>query len=110
LYLNIGLKQIPRLLITFTIAIAGPLLYFCFQDAVFISPHKFVGGVGTPGLLIAKRKLFNNPVPDKCGGGTVTWVTQQGHEYIRDIEEREEGGTPAIVEAIRAGLAFQVGD
>ena len=82
----------------------------CSKDAIFISPHKFIGGVGTPGVLIAKKKLFNNPVPDKCGGGTVSWVSQQNHEYLNNITEREEGGTPAIVESIRAGLAFQVGN
>jgi len=79
-----------------------------YKDAVFLSPHKFVGGPGTPGLLIAKKKLFRNPVPGGCGGGTVIFVTRDTHLYLKDIEEREEGGTPAIVESIRAGMVFQL--
>ena len=79
-----------------------------YKDAVFISPHKFIGGVGTPGILVAKKALFVNQVPHGCGGGTVNWVTRDKHEYLTDIEEREEGGTPAIIGSIRAGLAFQI--
>lgn len=77
-------------------------------DAVFLSPHKFVGGPGTPGVLIAKRGLFRNRVPAVVGGGTVSYVTPQDHVYVADIERREEGGTPAIVESIRAGLVFSL--
>eukprot|EP00057_Strongylocentrotus_purpuratus_P003629 XP_003727027.1 PREDICTED: uncharacterized protein LOC100889512 [Strongylocentrotus purpuratus] len=80
----------------------------CRKDAVYLSPHKFVGGVGTPGILIAKKKLFLNAVPHSVGGGTVLYVTRDTHHYLHDIEEREEGGTPAIVESIRAGLTFKV--
>ena len=77
-------------------------------DAVFISPHKFIGGPGTPGLLVARRDLFHNRVPSVPGGGTVAYVNPQEHVYLSDIEHREEGGTPAIVESIRAGLVFQL--
>lgn len=77
-------------------------------DAVFISPHKFVGGPGTPGLLIAKRAILNNTVPAVVGGGTVMYVTPEDHRYIDDRERREEGGTPAVVESIRAGLVFKL--
>ncbi|HDZ08377.1 aminotransferase class V-fold PLP-dependent enzyme [Pseudohongiella sp.] len=77
-------------------------------DAVFLSPHKFVGGPGTPGILIAKRGIFRNRVPAMVGGGTVSYVTPEDHVYIADIERREEGGTPAIVESIRAGLVFSL--
>jgi selenocysteine lyase/cysteine desulfurase len=77
-------------------------------DAVFLSPHKFVGGPGTPGVLIAKRRLFRNRVPAVVGGGTVSYVTPEDHVYVTDIERREEGGTPAIVESIRAGLVFSL--
>lgn len=77
-------------------------------DAVFLSPHKFVGGPGTPGILVAKSALFRNRVPAMVGGGTVTYVTPEDHVYSRDIERREEGGTPAIVESIRAGLVFSL--
>ena len=78
------------------------------KDAVFISPHKFIGGPGTPGVLVAKRRLFDNLVPTVPGGGTVAYVNPQEHRYLEDIEHREEGGTPAIIQAIRAGLVFQL--
>ncbi len=79
-----------------------------YKDAVFISPHKFIGGPGTPGLLVAKRKLFRNRVPAVPGGGTVSYVNSTEHRYLDDPEHREEGGTPAILESIRAGLVFQL--
>ena len=78
------------------------------MDAMLLSPHKFVGGPGTPGILVIKRKLLNNRVPAEPGGGTVAYVNPHDHSYIPEPEIREEGGTPAIVEAIRAGLVFQV--
>jgi selenocysteine lyase/cysteine desulfurase len=77
-----------------------------YKDAVFISPHKMIGGPDTPGLLIARRELFTNRVPDVPGGGTVWYVNPDEHRYFEDPERREEGGTPQIVGAIRAGLAF----
>jgi selenocysteine lyase/cysteine desulfurase len=80
------------------------------KDAIFISPHKFIGGPGTPGVLIARRELFRNRVPSMPGGGTVAYVNPLDHRYLADIERREEGGTPAIVESIRAGLVFQLKD
>jgi selenocysteine lyase/cysteine desulfurase len=79
-----------------------------YMDAVFLSTHKFIGGPGTPGVLIAKKKLFTNRVPTAPGGGTVAFVTPLGHEYHQDPVHREEGGTPAIIESIRAGLVFQL--
>jgi selenocysteine lyase/cysteine desulfurase len=78
------------------------------KDAVFISPHKFIGGPGTPGVLVARRELFTNRVPSMPGGGTVQYVNPVEHVYLSDVEHREEGGTPAIVESIRAGLVFQL--
>ncbi len=78
------------------------------KDAVFLSPHKFVAGPGTPGVLIAKKKLFRNRVPAVPGGGTVAYVNTSEHRYLEDPEHREEGGTPAIVESIRAGMVFQL--
>ena len=79
-----------------------------YLDAVFISPHKFIGGPGTPGVLAARKELFKNRVPGMPGGGTVAYVNPMEHEYLADIEHREEGGTPAIVDSIRAGLVFQL--
>jgi selenocysteine lyase/cysteine desulfurase len=81
-----------------------------YKDAVFISTHKLIGGPQTPGLLVARRKLFKNAVPTVPGGGTVSFVGLDFHEYLEDIEHREEGGTPAIVGSIRAGLVFQLKD
>jgi selenocysteine lyase/cysteine desulfurase len=86
----------------------GPDAQLDYKDAVFISPHKFIGGPGTPGVLAARRDLFTNRVPTMPGGGTVAYVNPFEHVYLDDIEHREEGGTPAIVESIRAGLVFQL--
>ncbi len=77
-------------------------------DAMFLSPHKFIGGPGTPGILAVKRALLHNSVPSRPGGGTVAYVNPTEHRYLGDPEVREEGGTPAIVESIRAGLVFQL--
>jgi len=79
-----------------------------YLDGVFISPHKLIGGPGTPGVLVARRALFENRVPSVPGGGTVMYVNPTEHRYLEGIEHREEGGTPAIVESIRAGLVFQL--
>ncbi len=79
-----------------------------YKDAVFLSPHKFIGGPSTPGVLIARRELFSNRVPDVPGGGTVAYVNDADHAYLPDAEHREEGGTPAIIESVRAGLVFQL--
>jgi selenocysteine lyase/cysteine desulfurase len=77
-----------------------------YKDAVFLSPHKFVGGPGTPGVLVVRRDLLRNRVPTVPGGGTVDYVNPFEHHYLTDPAHREEGGTPAIVESIRAGLVF----
>ena len=82
-----------------------PLAY---KDAVFLSPHKFVGGPSTPGVLVVRRELLTNRVPDEPGGGTVAYVNPTEHRYVTDPAQREEGGTPAIVDSIRAGLVFQL--
>jgi selenocysteine lyase/cysteine desulfurase len=82
-----------------------PLAY---KDAIFLSPHKFIGGPGTPGVLVVRRELLRNRVPTVPGGGTVAYVNPTEHRYLDDPVEREEGGTPAIVESIRAGLVFQL--
>jgi len=87
---------------------ADPDAVLAYKDAIFISPHKFIGGPGTPGVLVARRELFRNRVPSVPGGGTVAYVNPLEHVYLTDIEHREEGGTPAIVESIRAGLVFQL--
>lgn len=88
----------------------GPDGHLDHLDAVALSPHKFVGGPGTPGVLVARRELFTNAVPVVPGGGTVAYVNGSDHRYLADVEHREEGGTPDIIGAIRAGLAFAVKD
>jgi len=88
----------------------GPGGDLAYKDAIFLSPHKFIGGPGTPGLLVAKRHLFTNLVPTAPGGGTVRYVSPVEHCYLEDPIHREEGGTPAILESIRAGLVFQLKD
>lgn len=82
-----------------------PLAY---KDAIFISPHKFIGGPGTPGVLVVRRDLLTNSVPVVVGGGTVAYVNPTEHRYIDDPAHREEGGTPEIIGSIRAGLIFQL--
>ena len=79
-----------------------------YKDAVFLSPHKFIGGPCTPGVLVVRRELLRNRVPTVPGGGTVAYVNPTEHRYLDDPVQREEGGTPAIVGAIRAGLVFQL--
>ena len=82
--------------------------HLAYKDAIFISPHKFIGGPETPGILVAKKHLFSNSVPAVPGGGTVAYVNTKEHRYLDDPTHREEGGTPAIIGAIRAGLVFQL--
>ncbi|HVV77316.1 MAG TPA: aminotransferase class V-fold PLP-dependent enzyme [Mycobacteriales bacterium] len=75
-------------------------------DAVFLSPHKLIGGPGTPGVLAIRRELVANRVPSVPGGGTVAYVNPLEHVYLDDPIAREEGGTPDIIGSIRAGLVF----
>jgi selenocysteine lyase/cysteine desulfurase len=75
-------------------------------DAVFVSPHKFIGGPQTPGVLVVRRALVRNRVPTSPGGGTITFVNTTDQWYVDDPAMREEGGTPSIVESIRAGMVF----
>ncbi|MEI5906250.1 aminotransferase class V-fold PLP-dependent enzyme [Bacillus spongiae] len=78
-------------------------------DAIVFSPHKFLGGPGTSGVLIFDRALYKNHIPDHPGGGTVTWTNPWGGRgYITNIEEREDGGTPGFLQAIRTALCIQL--
>ncbi len=78
-------------------------------DAIFFSPHKFLGGPGTSGVLIFNKKLYKNMVPDCPGGGTVSWTNPWGeHKYIDDIEDREDGGTPGFLQAIKTALSIKL--
>ena len=100
----------PYVEIEMNMTMEGPDGHLAYKDAIFISPHKFIGGPGTPGLLVAKKHLFTNPVPASPGGGTVSYVNSKEHRYLDCPIHREEGGTPEIVGAIRAGLVFQLKD
>ncbi len=78
-------------------------------DAVFFSPHKFLGGPGSSGVLIFDKKLYQNKIPDQPGGGTVSWTNPWGeHKFFENIEVREDGGTPGFLQTIRAALAIRV--
>lgn len=85
---------------------ANPLQHL---DAIYFSPHKFLGGPGTTGILVFDPKLYTNRVPDNPGGGTVDWTNPWGgHKYIDEIEAREDGGTPAFLQTIKVALCFQL--
>ncbi len=78
-------------------------------DAIFFSPHKFLGGPGSSGVLIFNRELYKNEVPDNPGGGTVDWTNPWGeHKFVSDIEAREDGGTPPFLQTIRIALTIQL--
>ncbi|MBS4034065.1 MAG: aminotransferase class V-fold PLP-dependent enzyme [Ignavibacterium sp.] len=78
-------------------------------DAIFFSPHKFLGGPGTSGVLIFDSNLYNNKVPDMPGGGTVDWTNPWGqHKFVSNIELREDGGTPAFLQTIKAALCIKL--
>lgn len=78
-------------------------------DAIFFSPHKFLGGPATTGILIFCSQLYNSQVPDNPGGGTVDWTNPWGeHKYVDDIETREDGGTPAFLQTIKVYLAMKL--
>lgn len=80
-----------------------------YFDGVFFSPHKFLGGPGTSGVLIFNSKLYRRDLPPTCaGGGTVLYVGFKDHLYSEDIETREKAGTPPIIQAIKAALVLEV--
>lgn len=80
-------------------------------DAVYFSPHKFLGGPGTEGVLVFNSALYQNRIPEQPGGGTVVWTNPWGeHRYVADIEARESGGTPGILQTLKTALALQLKD
>ncbi|MED6180717.1 hypothetical protein PIB30_012868 [Stylosanthes scabra] len=125
--INSDTRAITRLLhqynafACFDFAASGPYVEICmgreegddWYDAVFLSPHKFVGGPDTPGVLLMTKALYmlNSSPPSTCGGGTVDYVSgfhEKDTLYLENIEERENGGTPPIIQTVRAALAFWV--
>jgi selenocysteine lyase/cysteine desulfurase len=80
-----------------------------YLDAIFFSPHKFLGGPGTSGVLVFNKNLYKNSIPDCPGGGTVSWTNPWGeHKYIDNIEDREDGGTPGFLQVIKTALSIQL--
>jgi selenocysteine lyase/cysteine desulfurase len=80
-----------------------------YLDAVFFSPHKFLGGPGSCGVLVFNNELYHNEVPDHPGGDTVEWTNPWGgHKYFEDIEVREDGGTPAFLQTIKAAMCISL--
>lgn len=80
-------------------------------DAIFVSPHKFLGGPGSSGLLVFNRRIYHDELaPSVAGGGTVEYVGQHSHDFISDIETREKAGTPGILQTLRAALVFELKD
>ncbi len=80
-----------------------------YLDAIFFSPHKFLGGPGSAGVLVFNKKLYKNIVPDNPGGGTVSYTNPWGqHDYFDDVETREDGGTPAFLQTIKIAFAIQL--
>jgi len=78
-------------------------------DAIYFSMHKFLGGPGTPGVLVFNSKLYTNKVPDQPGGGTLSYTNPwQEHEYLQDIESREDGGTPPLLQGIKAAMCIRL--
>jgi len=76
-------------------------------DAVMFSPHKFLGGPGSPGVLIFDSSMYHNDVPDQPGGGTVDWTNPWGdYKYVDNIEAREDGGTPGFLQSIKTALCI----
>jgi selenocysteine lyase/cysteine desulfurase len=78
-------------------------------DAIYFSPHKFLGGPGTPGILIFNKKMYQNNIPDQPGGGTVEYSNPwKVHEYVINIERREDGGTPPFLQGIKAAMCIRL--
>jgi len=80
-----------------------------YLDAVFFSPHKFIGGPGACGILVINSKIYDNTIPPTtAGGGTVDYVSELGQDYYKNPEEREKAGTPGIIQAIKASLVIEL--
>ncbi len=78
-------------------------------DAIYFSPHKFLGGPGTSGVLVFNRELYHRQVPDEPGGGTVDWTNPWGgHRFVNSVEAREDGGTPGFLQAIKTALCIRL--
>jgi selenocysteine lyase/cysteine desulfurase len=80
-------------------------------DALFISPHKFLGGPGSSGVLVFNERIYHRELPPSVSaGGTVDYVGMEGEDFISRIEEREKAGTPGVLQTLKAGLVFAIKD
>jgi selenocysteine lyase/cysteine desulfurase len=80
-----------------------------YFDAVYFSPHKFLGGPGSSGLLVFRKSLYRSDLPPTiAAGGTVDFVSADRQDYTRDIEAREQAGTPPILQTMKAALAMEL--
>jgi selenocysteine lyase/cysteine desulfurase len=80
-----------------------------YLDAIYFSMHKFLGGPGTPGVLVFNRRIYNNDVPDHPGGGTIIYSNPwKARKYVTDIELREDGGTPPVLQGIKAAMCIRL--
>jgi len=103
-------------LVFFDFAASGPYVKIemvkengCYYDGIYLSPHKFIGGPGSAGLLIFRKELYNKNVGPTCaGGGTVEYVSSTNYDFIEDIETREDAGTPAILQTIRTAIVLEL--
>jgi len=78
-------------------------------DAVFLSPHKFIGGPGSSGVLVFNERVYRSDLPPSvAGGGTVSYVSAAAHDFVADVEERERAGTPGTLQTLKAALAFEI--
>lgn len=80
-----------------------------YFDAVYIAPHKFIGGPGSSGILVINKRIYDSSIPPTvAGGGTVTYVSPYAYDYINNVEEREMAGTPGIIQILRAALVIEL--
>ena len=80
-------------------------------DAIFVSPHKFLGGPGSSGVLVFNERIYHRELPPSVSaGGTVDYVGYEGEDFISHIEEREKAGTPGVLQTLKAGLVFEIKD
>ncbi|HET6452045.1 MAG TPA: aminotransferase class V-fold PLP-dependent enzyme [Spirochaetia bacterium] len=78
-------------------------------DALYFSPHKFLGGPGSSGVLIFHERIYRRDLAPTVGaGGTVDYVSFDDQAYSEDVEVREKAGTPGILQTIRAALAMEL--
>ncbi len=110
-------KKISKLLkkynaiVCFDAAASSPYMNIdCnLYDALFLSPHKLLGGPGSCGLLVINKNIIDSTLPPTfAGGGTVSYVSKTKHAYESDLQVREDAGTPGILQLIRASLAYQL--